>query len=255
MRAYKLLRFGVALSISLVVGADATTSAQDQGIRLLFENGTVTLVAKDVTIAAILEQWSQVGATTVLNRGSLPTTPLSVELNRVSESAALETILRGLPGYVLADRVATAPGRSQIDRIVLLGTGTTPAPQFFEPTPKPLPAPPVQASTRVRASLLPEPDEISTNGIVNIPSNNDAEASEGRGDAKAVTVPGAFPGVSGTGASVSSARPGMVAPPAGSSPGSRTTPAAMGSARPGEVAPPPTQTAPYQLPPAFVPEQ
>ena len=256
MRAYKLLPVGVALSTCLFVGVESAL-AQDQGIRLQFENGTVTLVARDVTIGAILEQWSQIGSTTVLNRGALPTTPLSVELNRVSEPAALETILRGLPGYVLMDRVSPAPGRSQIDRIVLLGSSTAPAPaRSFEPLLSTPPSiAPARPSTRARANLLPEPDEISTNGIVNVAPNSDSEPAQVGGDAKPATVPGAIPGLSGAGAVSGSARPGMISPSPGASSGRTATAAATGAVRPGEVAAPaPIQTAPYQLPPPVLPD-
>lgn len=250
MRIDTLLRVATALTIvGLIEVGDV--AGQEPSIRLEFQNGTVTLVARNATLGAILERWAQVGATTIVNAGSSLAVPVSIELDGVPERAALTTLLRGLPGYLLADRQGPATGRSQIDRIVLLASRTIPAP----PQPLNLPSapPPTPGPVQVSGIILPDPNDISTDGLVNTGATAGSDPPGTRSNAIAPSVPSRTPGFTGAATVMGSARPGVVAAPAQTSPSNVVTPTQAGSSQPGPVPGAPAPE-PYRLPPPFVPE-
>jgi type II secretory pathway component HofQ len=90
----------------LVIPAPA--SAQ---LTLTMDGGMVTLVAKDVPLSTIMAEWAKVGKTSILN-GDKIFTPVTLQLENVPEKQALDILLRGAAGYMLAERataVAEAP--------------------------------------------------------------------------------------------------------------------------------------------------
>jgi hypothetical protein len=136
-------------------GAAATTHAQSQ-LSLTIVNGKVTLVAQDVSLRAILDEWTRVTGMTIVNGDRLDLTPVTLRLTDVAEPAAVATLLRDVSGYMVAlradgtaiDRIfiaQTAPSRT--DRLATVTSDTTSAapmpaftgstfsdPTFSEPT-------------------------------------------------------------------------------------------------------------------------
>ena len=131
----------------LVIPAPA--SAQ---LTLKMDGGMVTLIAKDVPLSTIMAEWAKVGKTSILN-GDKIFTPVTLQLENVPEKQALDILLRGAAGYMLAERATPIAGSSAFDRIMILPTSRPPAnapplqpatPQPFAP-PRPMPVPvPVQ---------------------------------------------------------------------------------------------------------------
>ena len=148
--------FGCLLMATAVVAGTAEAGE----LNLTIANGRVTLIAHDVTVRQILDEWARVGQTKIVNGDKLLGTPLTIELRDVPEATALETVLRSAAGYVVAPRVAGNVGASYYDRILILPTSRPPAvtaappsPQFNRPPPpqtmpvvenddEPAPAPP-----------------------------------------------------------------------------------------------------------------
>jgi hypothetical protein len=105
----------------------ATPSLAGAGeLRLSIANGRVTLVAQDVTVKQILDEWSRVGQTQIVGAERLISTPVTLELTDVAEGRALESLLRSASGYIAKPRTGT-PGASAYDRILIMPASKAPA--------------------------------------------------------------------------------------------------------------------------------
>src|SRR5258706_15195970 len=127
--------------------------AYGQDLRLQFHAGLVDLSAHAVSVAEILARWSEVGGITVVNGNQVQSGPMTIDLVNTPEREALSVILRGVPGYLLAEGNDPNLARSVIGRIVLLPTRTTP---LAATTIIPSSPPPAAISPRrVMPSMLP----------------------------------------------------------------------------------------------------
>jgi hypothetical protein len=115
-----------ALTVAaILLGWVASTQAQ-QSIRLEFNDGTVTLSARDASLRTILGEWARLGGATVVNGDRVVGQPVTLELTAVPERQALDILLRGVSGYMIAPRPAGSNGASMFDRILILPTSTPP---------------------------------------------------------------------------------------------------------------------------------
>jgi hypothetical protein len=150
----------VAMAAFLVAPA---TGAEAGELSLTIANGRVTLIAHDVTVRQILDEWARVGQTRIVNGDKLLGAPMTIELRDVTEAKALETVLRSAAGYLVAPRMAGATGTSFYDRILILPTSRPPAvtsappAQFnrFPPQPQPQPMPVVDDDEPAPGSVPP----------------------------------------------------------------------------------------------------
>jgi len=128
----------VALSAVLCVPSVPAAAGE---LRLSIANGRVTIVAQDVTIRQILDEWGRVGQTKVVGAERLTGPAVTLELHDVPEGRALESLLRSASGYIAKPRSGTA-GASSYDRILIMPTSRPPAmsaapPSFNNPRPQP----------------------------------------------------------------------------------------------------------------------
>lgn len=121
----------VALAVGLAL---STWPATAQELTLQLDEGRVSLVARGVSVAQVLDEWARLGGTTIVDADTLADSPISVTLESVPEARALETLLRSATGYVAAPRRAGAPGASRFDRILILMSRSPPAPSAISPT-------------------------------------------------------------------------------------------------------------------------
>jgi hypothetical protein len=119
------MSFRVPLLAGLVVGFAAFAAAQAP-LQLHISNGRVTLHAQNVPLRTILAEWSKLGGAKIINGEAVAGAPLTLDLESVPERQALEIILRGVSGYVLAARQPGAVGVSMYDRIMILPTSAAP---------------------------------------------------------------------------------------------------------------------------------
>src|SRR5262249_58111908 len=103
----KTMFFGAA---AIVLFSAATASAD---VQLTMDNGRVTIVAKDASVRQILTEWARVGHTKIVNVEKIPGGPVTLELRNVTETQALDVLLRNLSGYITAPRAAHAANMSQ----------------------------------------------------------------------------------------------------------------------------------------------
>jgi len=114
---------GCGALAALVLSPSAATAGD---LRLSIANGRVTLVAQDVTVKQILDEWQRVGQTMVVGAERLPGQPITIELHDVAEGRALESLLRTASGYIAKPRV-NRPGASAYDQILIMPASRAPA--------------------------------------------------------------------------------------------------------------------------------
>jgi len=143
----RIVSVGIAV-LSMAVPARAAE------LKLEFRDGRVTLVAHDVSIRQILNEWAKLGETQIVNAERVSGTPVTLQLDGVPERQALDVILRSAAGYLAAPRKPGNPGPSTYDRILVMavssppqaqtrpGTATSPAFPTARETVAPLPPPP-----------------------------------------------------------------------------------------------------------------
>lgn len=88
-------------------------------VLLLIKDGRVMLSAQNASLRAILAEWERVGGTRFINADKLPPELLTIDLVNVSESKALDTLLRSTGGYAVVLRSATTQGASDYERILI----------------------------------------------------------------------------------------------------------------------------------------
>ena len=112
----------------------AALPATAQSVKVSFNGGRVNLSAENASVRAILNEWARVGGTRVVNAERIVGPPITVEFKDAYEQQALESLLRGVAGYMVGQRVApVAPSSSGFDRIVILPTSNAPRPAPVTP--------------------------------------------------------------------------------------------------------------------------
>jgi hypothetical protein len=209
-----VMRTGVLLAaVAVLCGTFEPASAQTLSVE--FHDGRVRLVAENVPVSRILAEWSRVGGTRFVNGERVPGAPVTLQLIDVSEQQALDTVLRGAAGYMVADRDSLTPGGSAFDRVLILPT-TARAPSTPPPAAPP-PAPPIledQAEPEVEAPVPAPGLPRRFQPGVNIPggSTPPAPQPDGEGPSQDRNRPAVSPG-NPFGAIPGSAQPGVITPP------------------------------------------
>jgi hypothetical protein len=120
--------------LASVLVALAALPAAGQSVKLSFHGGKVDLSAENASIRAILTEWARVGGTRVVNADRIVGPPVTVEFKDAYEQQAIESLLRGVSGYIVGPRLtAGAPTSSGFDRIVILATSNAPRPAAVTP--------------------------------------------------------------------------------------------------------------------------
>jgi len=145
---HKLAR--LALATVLLSGCATLATAGD--LKLTIDNGRVTLIAQDVPLRQILDEWARVGKTTIVNGDKLTGPPLTLQLVDRPEREVLDVLLRSASGYIVAQRSVGVPGASVFDKVMILpvsrgpvGAAANTAPTAFNNRPMmtqaPMPVP------------------------------------------------------------------------------------------------------------------
>jgi len=124
---------GVIHTIALtVLLASAPTAAADE-LELSFRDGRVTIIATDVPVRTILQEWSRIGQTDFVDADALPGPPVRLQLVDVREADALRVLLRQAAGYVAAARATRTPEQSRFDRVLVMATSRRPVSSSYTP--------------------------------------------------------------------------------------------------------------------------
>jgi hypothetical protein len=136
-----VLAFGTPLSLQAQVPGN-------QNLQLTMQDGRVTIIATDVPLRQILQEWSRIGQTKIVNADKLSGPPVTLQLVNKSEREALDVLLRSAAGYMAAARPDGTQGLSAYDRITILATSHAPAASPSQVTaPQPFQRPPVPVVT------------------------------------------------------------------------------------------------------------
>jgi hypothetical protein len=145
--------------------------ADAQQLKLEIQDGRVTLEAQNVPVRQILAEWARVGGTKIVNGEKVVGSPLTLQFQAMPERQALDIILRGVSGYMLAARQADT-GVSAFDRIMILPTSAAPR------NPAPAPVNTAFGNRNVPAPPTPVPAEPEEEEIVEDGEEADAEPEE-----------------------------------------------------------------------------
>jgi hypothetical protein len=184
----------------LLVAFTAAAPASAGEVVLEFRDGLVTLTAREAPVRQILEEWSRLGNTRVVNADKVFSGPVTLELARVPEKQALEILLRAAPGYIAAPR-ADAGGPSQFARILVMPPSAAPPPRPASIRP-PVRPPVFQQPTYTPPVLLDDQDQpVDPNmpggqGVMQPDPNLPEDGMQGADpNAPGQPVPGPYPGV------------------------------------------------------------
>jgi len=150
-----------ALTVTAILLAWACAAEAQQSVRLEFNDGKVTLSVRDAPLRAILAEWARLGGATVVNGDQVVGQPVTLELTAVPERQALDVLLRGVSGYMIAPRPAGSTGTSVFDRILILPTSTPPRNPAPTAAARPGPQrPPILARPTQPDAVASDPDDI-----------------------------------------------------------------------------------------------
>jgi hypothetical protein len=122
----------ILLATALVTFAALPAAAQS--VKVSFKGGKVDLSAENATVRAILTEWGRVGGTRLVNAERIAGPPITVEFKDTYEQQVLESLLRGVAGYIVGQRgTSGAPTSSGFDRIVILASSNAPRPAPVTP--------------------------------------------------------------------------------------------------------------------------
>ena len=106
-------------SALLVTLAAAATPASAGELKLTMQDGRVTIMADNVPMRQILQEWARVGQTTILNADKLPNSIVTLQLVNATEREALDVLLRSANGYIAAPRAMQVANAASFDRITI----------------------------------------------------------------------------------------------------------------------------------------
>lgn len=175
------------LALPLLLAAAAPLDA-DQ-LKLAIADGRVTLSADNVPVRRILEEWSRVGQTRIVNLEKLAGPPVTLRLEDVPEAQALAILLRSASGYLAAPRPASQPGVSRFDRVMILASSRPPVASPQPMRPAPAAVQPVQPADADPADMDPAFDE---------PEDYDVEPTDETGEEEETMTPDVPPTPDGT---------------------------------------------------------
>jgi len=119
----KLLRCVFLAALAAAISGPAWAGE----LKLTMQNGRVTLIADNVPVRQILQEWARVGQTQIVNADKVSGPNLTLQLVDTPERDALDILLRSASGYIAAPRTTPALNAAMYDRITIF-MSTTKAP-------------------------------------------------------------------------------------------------------------------------------
>jgi hypothetical protein len=112
--------YGAVLSAVLAVTPSIAAAGAPGELSLSIANGRVTLVAQNVPLRQVLEEWARLGHTTIVNGDKLNGPPITLQLVDRPEREVLDVLLRSASGYIAAPRTVAIANSSQFERVMIL---------------------------------------------------------------------------------------------------------------------------------------
>ena len=105
------------LLAALTVAVAAPASAGE--LKLTMQDGRVTIMADNVPLRQILQEWARVGQTKIVNIEKLTGGNVTLQIVGATERDALDVLLRSANGYIAAPRPTPIAGAAAFDRITI----------------------------------------------------------------------------------------------------------------------------------------
>lgn len=153
----------MAVCCVAILSISGPRPALAQQLELAFNEGAITLAARDVSVRQILDEWARLGGMVVVNADLVSDELVSLQFDGVPERQAIDIVLRSTSGYVATQRATDNPGPSIYGRMLVLGESASPAATaaaVLNPTPSPpsLTRPPPIISPTTLPLTLPSID-------------------------------------------------------------------------------------------------
>ena len=155
-----------AFLAALAVGLSTPAMAGD--LKLSMQNGRVTLIADNVPVRQILQEWARIGQAQIVNADRVSGPTLTLQLVDVPEKDALDILLRSAAGYIAAPRPAVVANAAYYDRITILATSRAPAASASMSAPPPFqrPAPVVDdVDEPINVTMPPQQPQMPQNPV------------------------------------------------------------------------------------------
>lgn len=114
-------------------------------LKMSMQNGRVTILADNVPLRQILQEWARVGQTRIVNADKLSGPAVTLQLVDALEKDALDILLRSASGYIAAPRPVPVANAAFYDRVTIMATSRAPAatasnmmPPTFQRPPQPI---------------------------------------------------------------------------------------------------------------------
>jgi hypothetical protein len=159
----------IAILFAGLLFSSQVAAAPDTRATVTIHDGLATVVARDATVAEVLDQWARAGGTAIVNGEKMSAQRVTIELIDVPEKEALDVVLRSAAAYIAIERSAASPGVSKYGKIVILATSTAPRetapptaaqrPVFAAPPPPVFVPPPAGVQHLIGPDGLPIADD------------------------------------------------------------------------------------------------
>ena len=114
-----------AFLAALACGLSSQAAASE--LKLSMQDGRVTIIADNVPLRQILQEWARIGQAKIVNADKLSGPAITMQLINASEKEALDILLRSAAGYIAAPRPVAVAGAAMYDRVTILATSRAPA--------------------------------------------------------------------------------------------------------------------------------
>jgi hypothetical protein len=180
----------VALAVFMLLAVGTAAFAE---VQVAFNDGRVSIVARNATAGEILTEWARVGQTKIINLERLPHDPVTLELDNVSEREALDVVLRRVSGYVAAPRAIEVAHGSLLDRILVMPSVAPAVPTRPAPVAAKVSAPPAAPVVQADSSTVQAvPEQTATNQTAADQTTADQPAYQAAYQASQVSVDPAY---------------------------------------------------------------
>lgn len=132
-----------AFVAALAVGIAGPAAAGE--LKLSMQDGRVTIIADNVPLRQILQEWARIGQAKIVNADKMSGPNITLQLVNASERDALDILLRSASGYIAAPRPIPLASAAVYDRITIMATSRAPAatasnmpPPTFQRPPQPI---------------------------------------------------------------------------------------------------------------------
>jgi hypothetical protein len=137
-------------------------------LKLTMQDGRVTLIADNVPLRQILQEWARVGQAQIVNADKVSGPAMTLQLVDTPEKDALDILLRTASGYIAAPRPVMVANAALYDRITIMATSRAPAASAVNnavPTFQRPPMPVDDNDEPINVQMPPHQPQINNGGL------------------------------------------------------------------------------------------